>query len=94
MRLVYQKYIVVSREWGIEGKVELDGSNAGKIDKIRFRVEQEFGMGGILPLAILLASLFKCLDIVLIIWCVYYGCVFVASTLYLLNKAMKTSKNE
>lgn len=92
MRLVYQKYIVVSRDWGIDGKVKLDGSNAGKIDKIRFRVEQEFGMGGILPLAILLASVFRCLDIVLIIWCAYYGCVFLASTLYLLNKAMKTNK--
>lgn len=92
MRLVYQKYIVVSREWGIEGKVKLDGSNAGKIDKIRFRVEQEFGMGGILPLAILLASVVRCLDVVLCVWCVYYGCVFVASTLYLLSKSMKAGR--
>lgn len=86
MRLVYQKYIVVSREWGIEGKVALDGSNAGKIDKIRFRVEQEIGMGGILPLVILLASVFRMIDLVVILWSIYYGTVFTATVLYLLVK--------
>lgn len=93
MRLVYQKYIVVSRDWGIEGKVALDGSNAGKIDKIRFRVEQEIGMGGILPCAILWATIFRCLDIVLVIWCLYYGCVFIATTIYLLYKTRVIKNN-
>lgn len=94
MRLVYQKYIVISREIGIEGKVAFDGSNSNRIDKIRMRVEQEIGMGGILPILILLASIFNCLDIILLAYCVYYGSVFIATLFYLLRKTMKYAKGE
>lgn len=94
MRLIYQKYIVVSRDWNVEGKVALDGSNAGKIDKIRIRIDQELNLGGILPLAILLGAILRCLDIVIVLWTIYFLAVFTASTCYLIHKAGKFAKQE
>ena len=92
MRLLYQKYIVVSRDWNEDGKIAQDGSNGGKIDKIRIRVEQEIGMGGILPFALALMTAFHAVDFVIIAWCAYYGSVFVATLLYLSWKAWRKGR--
>lgn len=92
MRLIYQKYLVVSNQEGISAQVGQDGSGGGKIDKIRIKVEQEVGLGGILPSVLLVCTIFKCLDIVVIIWFLYYTSVFIATTAFLVNKAIKMGK--
>ena len=92
MRLLYQKYIVVSRDWNEDGKIAQDGSNGGRIDKIRIRVEQEIGMGGVLPFALLVLTVVRGVDLVILAWCLYYGAVFAATLAYLLWKTGKRAR--
>lgn len=92
MRLVYQKYVVISREENMDGKVQPDGSNASFIDKVRIKIDQNLNLGGILPLAVLLASIFNALDLVILFWVLYYGAVFAATTVYLVRKTIKLQK--
>lgn len=89
MRLIYQKYLVVSYESHADTKESKEGSNSGMINKIRIRIDQEIGLGGILPIALLICTLLNCLDIVVIIWFLYYICVFLATTIYFINKVIK-----
>jgi phosphatidylglycerophosphate synthase len=86
MRLIYQKYVVVSRDEGRDTKIAVDGRNAGTIDKIRIKVDQNLNLGGILPLAILIGCIFNVLDVVIICWFFYFGMVCLATVLYLLRK--------
>lgn len=93
-RLIFQKFQAISKEYfeskGIKKK---EGNSDGVINKIRVRVDAEIGLGGILPLAVLLGTIFNFLDIVIILWCLYYGLLFVSSTCFHIIKAMKITNN-
>ena len=86
MRLIYQKYLNSSVEQGIPVNSSEDPEQQGGINRIRMKVDAYVSLGGFLPLAVLLASIFGFLDAVVILWLVYYGITFVVSALYLARK--------
>ncbi|MCD5099982.1 CDP-alcohol phosphatidyltransferase family protein [Enterococcus faecium] len=95
MRLIYQKYKNTERDMAdkeivkIEDDVRTDHSQIGSF---RVRVEAELGIGGLLPIAILLAAIFQVLDIIVIYCFLYYGAsCFLASVIYI-RKAIKHTK--
>ena len=75
-RLIYQKYQNVARELSDKNIIpahhekRTDHENSGSL---RVRLEQEPGIGGILPLLILLAAIFNALDLIIIYMLLYYG---------------------
>ena len=95
MRLIYQKYKNTERDMADKGIIQIENdarTDHSQVGSLRVRIEAELGIGGILPFSILLASVFKCLDIVVIYCFLYYGisCVL-ASSLYI-RKAIKKAK--
>jgi len=61
MRLIYQKYKMTERELSDEGvlKIEKDViKDHAEVSNIKVRIKQELGIGGLLPIAILLAAFF------------------------------------
>lgn len=92
MRLVYQKYKATERELQDKGvmKVEYDARlDNNQVNNWRVRLEADYGIGGILPLLILLGTVFHALDIVVLYCLVYYGGSFVVTTFNLCCKAIK-----
>lgn len=95
MRLIYQKYKSIESLEINEGiiKPETDFlADASKIRSFQVRVEYELGVGGILPLAILLGTIFHALDLVVLYCFLYYGGSFIISTLIHVRKATKKAK--
>ena len=95
MRLIYQKYKNTERSLAEQGiiKVEKDiRTDDNQVGSFRVRVEAELGIGGILPLAILLASIFKVLDLVVIYCFCYYGASFLVTTFMYVRKAILVTK--
>jgi len=95
MRLVYQKYKSTEKELiekGIIKEVKGDRKDQEQVSSLKVRIEMEFGIGGILPIAILLATIFNFLDIVIVYCFVYYGLSAVAMILNYIIKARKTEK--
>lgn len=92
MRLIYQKFSNVKRD--LEEKKVIpaekdDHKNVSNVGSFKSRVENELGIGGILPLVILLATLFNFLDIVVFYCFLYYGGACLVSSLIFIRKAMK-----
>ena len=56
------------------------------------KVDAYVSLGGFLPLAVLLASIFGFLDVVVVLWLTYYGLTFLASALYLVRKTFKANE--
>lgn len=96
MRLVYQKYKNTSKELQDKGVIEQEKdirTDKNSVGSVRVRIEAELGIGGILPVAILIATILNALDIIIIYCFVYYGLSFIVSTLMLVKKAIKLSNN-
>ena len=91
MRLLYQKFLNSTVAQGIEVNRSEDPEQQGGINRIRMKVDAYVSLGGFLPLAVLLASIFDFLDVVVVLWLAYYGLTFVASALYLVCKTFKTN---
>ncbi len=89
-RLIYQKYEITSKEF-LKEKTEDKNS---KLNRLRIRIDAEIGMGGILPLSILLGTIFNFLDIVIVVWCAYYGILCFSSSIYNIFNAIKISQNQ
>jgi phosphatidylglycerophosphate synthase len=98
MRLIYQKYKATEREMADKGiiKIEKDArTDYSQVGSLRVRIEAELGIGGLLPSAILIASVFKVLDIIVIYCFVYYGTsCLMASMLYIRKAIRKTNEVE
>lgn len=95
MRLIYQKYKNTERNLADKGVVEIENdvrTDHSQVGSFRVRIEAELGIGGLLPIAILLAAIFKALDIIVIYCFLYYGasCLLVSS-IYI-NKAIKAAR--
>ena len=91
MRLIYQKYKNIERKMADMGVVEVGydlRNDTDQVGSFRVRVENELGIGGILPFAILVGTIFRALDIVVIFCALYYGASFVVSVLMFSRKAI------
>lgn len=95
MRLIYQKFTNVSINLQSTGVIPAQSDKRvdnNSVDSFRVRIEAELGIGGILPLAILLATIFNALDLIIIYCFVYYVLACIISTFMLIFKAIKLSK--
>lgn len=96
MRLVFQKYKATERKMLDEGVKLRVGDNHGDINQVtslKTRVEERLGIGGILPLLILLGVVFHALDLVVLYCTMYYGGACVAMICLYIRKAIKNEKN-
>lgn len=87
MSLLYLKYIIVSNDLGIEGRLYFDGSNSSKLMSIKTKVDLNMSVGGELPIVVLFANIIGITEVVLAIWCIYYFTEFIATALYFVYKA-------
>ena len=97
MRLIYQKYKATERDLADKGIIEIaydERKDLSKVNSLRVRIESDFGIGGILPLLVLLGAVFNAVDIVLLYTLAYYGgsCVVVSASQ--IRKAIKGEKAE
>ena len=95
MRLIYQKYKSVERELVDEGRITLQKDiwkDPAEAQNFLVRIEFEFGICGIIPLALLVATVFHALDLMVIYCFCYYGLAFIGSVLMYVRKAVKWSK--
>lgn len=95
MRLIYQKYKNTEREMADKGIVKIENDvrmDHSQVGNFRVRVEAELGIGGLLPIAILLATIFKALDIIVVYCFLYYGASCLLASLLYVRRAMKHAK--
>lgn len=96
MRLVYQKYKNVEHDMVDRGicDPEIDQhTDHSQVGSFRSRVENELGIGGLLPLAILLATIFNALDVI-VVYCFFYYCgsALAGSLIYFRKAIQKTAQ--
>lgn len=95
MRLVYHKYKATERELADNGVLEIERDKRlehSQVGSIRVRVESELGIGGLLPIAILIATLYHALDIIVIYCFLYYGLSCMFTLVFFVRKAITASK--
>ena len=92
MRLIYNKYLNSMYSQGIIVEKSEDPEQESGINRIRMKVDAFVSLGGILPLATLIAAIIGALDVIIIGWACYYCCTFVASTLYFVRKTYIANK--
>ncbi|MGN1217752.1 MAG: CDP-alcohol phosphatidyltransferase family protein [Phocaeicola sp.] len=95
MRLIYQKYRAVERELADAGLLEIEKDvqkDHSEVRNIKVRIRQELGIGGLLPLSILIATILGCQDIIVMYCFIYYGgSAFVVSVSHI-RKAIKRAR--
>ena len=92
MRLIYQKFRNVEFEMG---KHPVDPKKDEKqTNTLKERIDQDFGVGGIIPIFLLIASFINAYDIVLIYCFVYYFGSCVAMIAKFIWKTIKISQEE
>lgn len=95
MRLIYQKYKATANEMVSNGFIEQEEDkriNHNYVKSFRVRIESEFGIGGILPIAILIATIFNALDIIIFYCFIYYGGSCLVTSTIQVKKAIKHTK--
>ena len=95
MRLIYQKYKNTERDMADKGIVKIENdvrTDHSQVGSLRVRVEAELGIGGLLPIAILLATIFKSLDLIVIYCFFYFGLSCLAATFIYVRKAINVAK--
>ena len=95
MRLIYQKYKNTERDMVEKGggEIEYDSrTDHSKVNSLRVRIESDLGLGGYLPIMVLLATIFNALDIVVLYCFIYYGGSCVVSSAITIKKAKKAEK--
>ena len=95
MRLIYQKYRNTERDMADKGIVKLENdirTDHNQVGSFRVRVEAELGIGGLLPIAILIASIVDALDLIVVYCFLYYGFSCVVALLVYVRKAINHTK--
>lgn len=95
MRLIYQKYKSDERALVDKGIIELEDDkrkNKNETTSLLVRLESDFGVGGILPLIILIGTILKFYDLVVIYCFMYYFFASILMSLKYIKKAMKKTK--
>lgn len=96
MRLIYQKYKSTERDMADKGIVEIehdDRKDHSKVNSLRVRIESDFGIGGYLPLMVLLGVIFNALDLVVLYCFAYYGGSCILASASTIRKA-KSAENK
>ena len=96
MRLIYQKYSAEERELVAKGLLDKgtdEMQDHGRVASLSVWMAETMGVGGVLPLLILIAVLFHSLDLILIYCTLYYcGSAFLMILKHI-RKAIVKSKN-
>lgn len=95
MRLVYQKYKATERAEAERGRVKIEHdirTDHNQVKSLRVKIEQDLGIGGILPVMILVSTLFHALDIIVFYCFAYYGLSCIVVTCIYIRKAIKAAK--
>lgn len=94
MRLIYQKYKNTEKDLEKQGilKADMDWrQDPNKSTNWKNKIDETFGVGGFLPLFVLLAVIFHALDI-MVVYCVFfYFPVAVVAIIMLVKKAVKAA---
>lgn len=95
MRLIYHKYEQAHQEL-IKEKIMPDEVDAHtdikNVGNWIIRIEHELGIDGFLPLFILICTIFRALDMVVIYCFCYYGGAFVYSYMTFVRRAIKNAR--
>ena len=98
MRLIYQKYKATERGLADEGKITIEEDKRTDINQtssLLVRLESDFGVGGILPILVLVGTIFKANDIIVIYCLGYYGLSSLLMIVKYIRKAIiKTNQIE
>lgn len=92
MRLIYQKYKATERRLQDSGVLEAEYDvrlDNAQTNNWKVRIESDLGIGGILPLMVLLGVIFNTIDIIIMYCLCYYGGSFVVTTINIVVKAIK-----
>ena len=95
MRLIYQKYKSTEKELIDQGKMKAEvekRTDEKQTKSLLVHLEADFGVGGILPIFVLLAAIFKTYDIVVIYCFIYYVGAGILMSLKYILKAIKNTK--
>ena len=95
MRLVYQKYKSSEKELVDKGLIELENdvrTDKTQTNSLLVRIESDFGVGGILPIFILVGTIFNILDIVVLYCFMYYFLSSVVMIIKYIKKAITKTK--
>lgn len=95
MRLIYQKYKNTERDMADKGIVKIENDiriDHRQVNSFRVRIEAELGVGGMLPIAILFAAIFRKLDLIVLYCLLYYGFSFLLAVFIYVNKAIKVAE--
>lgn len=96
MRLVYQKYKATEREMADKGIIKMENDTRkdhSLVGSFRVRIEAELGIGGLLPIAILICSILKVIDIIVLYCFLYYGFSCVVVVMIYIKKAIKKTND-
>lgn len=86
MSLLYQKFVQVSLAYGKNERLAFDGSNSGRLMKIKTKIDMNLSVGGILPVLITICILINTTELVVIVWFIYHLAEFIATVLYFLQR--------
>lgn len=92
MRLIYQKYKNTERDLVDKKLIELENdkrTDKTQINSLIVRIESDFGVGGILPILVLLGVIYNILDLVVIYCFLYY---FISGFLMIIKYITKAIK--
>ena len=95
MRLVYHKYKASEKELAEKGVLEVEydkRKDTKATNSLLVRIESDFGIGGILPLMILIGTIFKSLDLVVIYCFIYFFFSGLVMNLKYVKKAIDKTK--
>src|SRR5574344_1089238 len=92
MRLVYQKYKNVEHEMADKGIIKIEDEHLDDPDNWKTKINEGFGIGGIMPAAILVCAFFHALDIFVIYSFIYFGGSFFLSFIMIVRKAIRKAK--
>lgn len=95
MRLIYQKYKNTERDMADRGIIQIENdvrTDHSQVGSFRVRVEAELGIGGLLPIVILLAAIFRVLDVIVLYCFMYYGASSLLATYIYVKKAIKAAR--
>ena len=96
MRLIYQKFKATLRELQDRGVVINYCDNhqdVNQVSSLLTRLEEVLGFGGILPMLVLIATIFNALDVIVIYCFAYYGGACVVMTIKYILNAIYYEKN-
>ena len=94
MSLLYQKFVLVSKDLGFEEKLSYDGSNSNSLMKLKTTIDMNLSVGGVLPLLITFSCMFRFTEVLIILWFVYYLFEFIATVVYFVIKTQRYNNTE